>query len=144
MNKKVIIIGIIIIAIIAIMAGIYFNRIKESTNTEKEVITIINNLNSGNENYGDWNNNLHIVRVNEVKKIDINLLNKEDKDFVDENTSAFMMELEEVTYGNIQIVVVDGKVTANSILGETYDEMWNSNIFIKDNIDIEKINKEIK
>lgn len=144
MNKKVIIIGIIIIAIIAIMAGIFFNRMKESTNTEKEVITIINNLNSGNGNYGDWNNNLHIVRVNEVKKIDINLLNEEDKEFVDENTSAFMMELEEVTYGNIQIVVVDGKVTANSILGETYDEMWNSNIFIKDNIDIEKINKEIK
>lgn len=144
MNKKFIIIGIIIIAIIAIMAGIFFNRIKESTNTENEVITIINNLNSGNGYYGDWNNNLHIVTVNEVKKIDINLLNEEDKDFVNENNSAFMMELEEVTYGNIQIVVVDGKVTANSILGETYDEMWNSNIFIKDNIDIEKINKEIK
>ena len=145
MNKKIIIIGMIFLVVISLIIVMNFvNKTNESTDIENEVVTIINNLNSSNGYYGDWNSDLHIVRVNEVKKIDINLLNEEDKEFIDENTSAFMMDLEEETYGNIQIVVVDGEVTANSILGETYDEMWNSNIFIKDTLNIEKINKEIK
>ena len=135
---------LIIITISILIFGITISMLCfKNNNVENEVIAIIKNLNDGTGNYGDWNNELRIVKVLEVKKIDYNLLKKEEKENINKNTSAYMMNLKENTYGEIKIVVIDGIVTANSILGEKYEEMWNSNIFTKDKINIEQINKAI-
>lgn len=146
MNKKIII-GIVIavaIIIIGIIGGICYKNSKN--NVDSEVIEIINNLNNGSGYYGDWKTGLHITRINKVKKIDVKLYNKLDdnEDKLDESSKIFIMDLEEKFYGNVEIIVVNGEVTANSILGETYDELWNKDIFTKDKINIEKINEEIK
>lgn len=145
MNKKFLIVGTIIIIIGVIISIIFVNR--RNGEIENEVIQLINNLNSGSDFYGfygDWDNSLHITKVNEVKKIDYNLLDEEDKKELDEESSVFMINLQEETYGDVQIVVVDGIVTANSILGETYEDMWNSDIFLKVKINIDKINEGIE
>jgi hypothetical protein len=145
-KKKVIIIMIIILIIIGIVVGVICckNRTTNTANTEKEVIEIINNLNSGTGNYGDWKKDLYITNVKEVKKINIDLLDEDEKDGLNETDSMFIMKLEEKTYGDIQIIVTNGKVTANSILGETYDELWDSNIFTKDKIDVNRIMSQIE
>lgn len=143
MNKKALIIGIIVVVIVlGGICGIIFLR-NGMSDVEKEVIEIVNNLNNDNGDYGDWNNNLHIIKLKEVKKIDYNLLGAEEQEEINKNDSMFMINLEEEMYGDVKIIVINGKVTANSILGETYEEMWNSNIFTNDKINIDKINKSI-
>jgi hypothetical protein len=145
-KKKVIIIMIIILIIIGIVVGVICckNRTTNTANTEKEVIEIINNLNSGTGNYGDWKKDLYITNVKEVKKINIDLLDEDEKDGLNETDSVFIMKLEEKTYGDIQIIVTNGEVTGNSILGETFDELWDSNIFTKDTIDVNRIMSQIE
>jgi hypothetical protein len=145
-KKKVIIIMIIILIIIGIVVGVICckNRTTNTANTEKEVIEIINNLNSGTGNYGDWKKDLYITNVKEVKKINIDLLDEDEKDGLNETDSVFIMKLEEKTYGDIQIIVTNGEVTGNSILGETFDELWDSNIFTKDKIDVNRIMSQIE
>ena len=145
MNKKIIIGIVIAVAIIiGIIGGICYKNSKN--NVDSEVIEIINNLNNGSGYYGDWKTGLHITRINKVKKIDVKLYNKLDdsEDKLDESSKIFIIDLEEKFYGNVEIIVVNGEVTANSILGETYNELWNKDIFTKDKINIEKINEEIK
>lgn len=87
---------------------------------------------------------LHITNVKEVKKINIDLLDEDEKEGIKATDSLFMMNLDEKTYGDIQIIVVNGKVTANSILGENYEDMWNRDIFTKDKIDVNKIMSKIE
>lgn len=143
MNKKVWIFIAMVLVIIGIVVGVICYN-KRTTDTEKEVIEIINNLNSGKGEYGDWQKSLHITNVKEVKKINIDLLDEDEKEGIKETDSLFMMNLDEKTYGDIQIIVVNGKVTANSILGENYEDMWNRDIFTKDKIDVNKIMSKIE
>jgi ABC-type cobalt transport system substrate-binding protein len=145
-KKKIIIIMIIILVIIGIIVGVICckNRTTNTANTEKEVIEIINNLNSGKGSYGDWKKDLYITNVKEVKKINIDLLDEDEKDGLNKTDSMFIMKLEEKTYGDIQIIVTNGEVTGNSILGETFDELWDSNIFTKDKIDVNRIMSQIE
>lgn len=144
-NKKIIILSIIIILLCCVIAFIVLRD--NTTPAEKEVIEIINTLNSDNLDFrtvGDWSSSLHVNKVIEVKKVDINLLSDEYKGGTNNSHNVYMMNLEERTYGNIQIVVVDGKVTANSLTGETYEDLWNSNAFTNDKFDIDNINRNIK
>ena len=55
-----------------------------------------------------------------------------------------MMNVEEKNHGDIQIVVINGKVTANSLTGETYEDLWNSDSFTQDKFNLDRINKSIK
>lgn len=144
MNKKILIIIILImIAIIGAVGIIYFGNNK--SNTEEKVIEVINNLNSGTGNIGDWDKGLKITKVNEVKEIDFDLMSEEETDGLDKKTdSAYMIDLQEKTYGKVQIIVINGEVTANSILGENYEDIWNGNYFKKEKFDINKINNAIK
>ena len=144
MNKKILIIVIlIIVAIIGVVGIIYFGNNK--SNTEEKIIEIINNLNSGTGNIGDWKEGLEIIKVNEVKEIDFDLMSEEETEGLNNKTdSAYMIDLQEKTYGKVQIIVINGEVTANSILGETYEDIWNAKYFKKEKIDINKINNAIK
>lgn len=45
------------------------------------------------------------------------------KKFFREDHSMFVINLKEKTYGDVQVIVIDGEVTVNSILGETYEDM---------------------
>lgn len=143
MNKKILVGTVIaIVIIVGIIGGLFYKNSKNDV--DSEVIEIIKNLNSKTSGYGDWNPGLHITKVNKVKKIDVKLLYDGEKNEIDKNSEIFIMNLEERSNGNIEIVVVNGRVTANSLLGETVDDLWNRNIFTKDKINVEKINKEIK
>lgn len=139
-NKIVIVVAIFILLII--FAIIFFKS--KPNEIEKEIIEVVNNLNINGNEFGDWDDTLYITKINQVKKIDYELLDENEKNQIDKNSSMFMIDLEEKAYGNVQIVVVNGEVTANSILGEFYEDMWNRNIFVDSKINIDKINKEIK
>ena len=143
MNKKILIIVIlIIVAIIGVVGIIYFGNNK--SNTEEKIIEIINNLNSGTGNIGDWKEGLKITKVNEIKEIDFDLMDEDTGGLNNKEDSAYMIDLQEKTYGKVQIIVINGEVTANSILGETYEDIWNGKYFKKEKIDINKINNAIK
>lgn len=140
-NNKIVIVVVIFILLI-IFAIIFFKS--KPNEIEKEIIEVVNNLNINGNECGDWDDTLYITKINQVKKIDYELLDENEKNQIDKNSSMFMIDLEEKSYGNVQIVVVNGEVTANSILGEVYEDMWNRNIFVDSKINIDKINKEIK
>lgn len=143
MNKKfLIVIVIAIVIILGVIGAVCYKNVKN--NVDSEVVEIVNKLNNGTGDCGDWSKGLYITKVNKVKKVDVNLLNDNEKTGMDKNSKIFIMNLEERTYGEVEIAVVNGEVTANSILGETIDELWGRNIFTEDKINIEKVNKEIK
>lgn len=146
MNKKVKIILGVILAIALIIGAVSIVIFRGNKGkAEKEIVEIISELNNGSGYHGDWNNSLYITRVNRVKKIDVKLYNKEQGDYIlKEDSICYIMNINEKQYGNVEICVVNGEVTANSILGETIDELWESNFFTKDNIDLDKINSLIK
>lgn len=146
-KKKIfIIIGIVIVLVVGCVIGIVLLNNKP-TSKEKEVIEIINKLNEANgdeRTLGDWSKSLHIDKVKEVKKIDINRLSDEYKGGAKSSDVIYMMNVEEKNHGDIQIVVINGKVTANSLTGETYEDLWNSDSFTQDKFNLDRINKSIK
>lgn len=139
-NKELILL-LSIILVIVVIGTIWFYK-KKGNNIEKEIAEVVNTLNDGNGNLGDWSRNLYITKVNKASKIDIKLLDDEAREYVDEKSKIFIINLEEKTYGTVEIVVVNGEVTANSILGEYATELWRDTT--NDKVDVNKINKLIK
>ena len=139
-NKELILL-LSIILVIGVIGTIWFYK-KQGNNIEKEIAEVVNTLNDGNGNLGDWSRNLYITKVNKASKIDIKLLDDEAREYVDEKSKIFIINLEEKTYGTVEIVVVNGEVTANSILGEYATELWRDTT--NDKVDVNKINKLIK
>ncbi len=139
-NKELILL-LSIILVIGVIGTIWFYK-KKGNNIEKEIAEVVNTLNDGNGNLGDWSRNLYITKVNKASKIDIKLLDDEAREYVDEKSKIFIINLEEKTYGTVEIVVVNGEVTANSILGEYATELWRDTT--NDKVDVNKINKLIK
>ena len=116
-NKELILL-LSIILVIGVIGTIWFYKKKEN-NIEKEIAEVVNTLNDGNGNLGDWSRNLYITKVNKASKIDIKLLDDEAREYV-----------------------VNGEVTANSILGDYATELWRDTT--NDKVDVNKINKLIK
>ena len=139
-NKELILL-LSIILVIGVIGTIWFYK-KKGNNIEKEIAEVVNTLNDGNGNLGDWSRNLYITKVNKASKIDIKLLDDEAREYVDEKSKIFIINLEERTYGTVEIVVVNGEVTANSILGDYATELWRDTT--NDKVDVNKINKLIK
>ena len=139
-NKELILL-LSIILVIGVIGTIWFYK-KKGNNIEKEIAEVVNTLNDGNGNLGDWSRNLYITKVNKASKIDIKLLDDEAREYVDEKSKIFIINLEEKTYGTVEIVVVNGEVTANSILGDYATELWRDTT--NDKVDVNKINKLIK
>ena len=140
-NNKELILLLSIILVIGVIGTIWFYK-KKGNNIEKEIAEVVNTLNDGNGNLGDWSRNLYITKVNKASKIDIKLLDDEAREYVDEKSKIFIINLEERTYGTVEIVVVNGEVTANSILGDYATELWRDTT--NDKVDVNKINKLIK
>lgn len=67
MNKKVWIFIAMVLVIIGIVVGVICYN-KRTTDTEKEVIEIINNLNSGKGEYGDWQKKFAYYKCKRSKK----------------------------------------------------------------------------
>lgn len=139
-NKELILL-LSIILVIGVIGTIWFYKKKEN-NIEKEIAEVVNTLNEGNGNLGYWSRNLYITKVYKVSKIDIKLLDDEVREELDEKSKIFLIDLEERTYGTVEIVVVNGEVTFNSILGEKTSKLWWYTT--NDEIDVDKINKLIK
>lgn len=145
-KKRFMIIGIVIVLVVGCVISIFVLNNKP-TSEEKEAIEIINKLNEadGDERkLGDWSKSLHINKVKEVKKIDINRLSDKYKEGAKSSDVIYMMNVEEKKHGTIQIIVINGKVTANSLTGETYEDLWNSDSFTQDKFNLDRINKLIK
>ncbi|MBP3800664.1 MAG: hypothetical protein J6I85_01325 [Clostridia bacterium] len=145
-KKMFIIIGIVIVLVVGCIIGVLLLNNKP-TSEEKEVIEIVNKLNAANgdeRTLGDWSKSLHIDKVIEVKKVDINRLNSKYREGANAQDIVYMMNLQERSHGVIQVVIVNGAVTANSLTGETYDDLWNSDSFTKDKFNLDRINESIK
>ena len=112
-NKELILL-LSIILVIGVIGTIWFYK-KKGNNIEKEIAEVVNTLNDGNGNLGDWSRNLYITKVNKASKIDIKLLDDEAREYVDEKSKIFIINLEERTYGTMKIIVANGKIMTNSI-----------------------------